>query len=351
MADFVMPGNTPAAAPADENIPHSDIARIGSVAVEHGPIGDIAAGDNSVVVTNYGDDSVAFLNADTLSVYGLVPLEGEPSAVVVADDRVYVSTTSSECDAVSVIDANTGTVIKDYSLTFSITALAVSPDGKRVYAGRTGDGSADVAVIDITAERVGTIDIAARPGIGVDALEVDPTGKRLYVATTDARGSALVVVDLETARAVHTMWIGTPIRDIAFGDGTAYVLTSDRLLGGVIHVVNLFTMRVADRIELGIGAPIQMVLSPDKTRVYVVDYDGITVACTLTHQIVDTVSIGVRPAGVAVDRDGGRLYVADYTGRVTSFTVETSMPLLYPHFMATDPIAMPEVRELQRATA
>jgi hypothetical protein len=31
-------------------------------------------------------------------------------------------------------------------------------------------------VIDTTAERVGTIDIARGPGIGVDAVRVDPTG-------------------------------------------------------------------------------------------------------------------------------------------------------------------------------
>ena len=136
----------------------------------------------SVVVTNYGDDSVSFLNPDTLVVEDTIGVPGEPFAALVSDDRAYVSTSSASYDAVSVIDTNTRTVIATYPLAFGVTALAISPDGKRVYAGRTGHDHVDVAVIDTTAERVGTIDIATGAGIGVDAIAVDPTGKRLYVA-------------------------------------------------------------------------------------------------------------------------------------------------------------------------
>ena len=244
--------------------------------------------DGAVVVTNYGDDSVSFLNPDTLVVEDTIGVPGEPFAVVVSDDRAYVSTSSASYDAVSVIDTNTRTVIATYPLAFGVTALAISPDGKRVYAGRTGDDHVDVAVIDTTAERVGTIDIATGAGIGVDAIAVDPTGKRLYVATTDARGSQLVVVDAETARVDRKVWVGSPIRDLAFADGTAYVLTSDRVRGGAVSVIDMSTNRITDTIELGIGAPTQMTLSPDKTRAYIVDYDHVAVLCTLTHEVVTT---------------------------------------------------------------
>ena len=226
------------------------------------------------------------------------------------------------------IDTNTRTVIATYSLAFGVTALAISPDGKRVYAGRTGRDHVDVAVIDTTAERVGTIDIATGAGIGIDAVDVDPTGKRLYVATTDARGSQLVVVDTETARVERTVWVGSPIRDLAFADGTAYVLTSDRTRGGAVSVIDLSTNRITDTIELG-GAPTQMTLSPDKTRAYIVDYDHVAVLCTLSLEVVNTVTIGARPSCVAVSPDGDRLHVADYAGGVTVFAVTSTLPLLY----------------------
>jgi YVTN family beta-propeller protein len=345
-----MPEGTPDSHVNDEAHVDPDIAPVGTIAVRRGPIGDIAAGA-SVVVTNYGDDSVSFLNADTLVVEDTIAVPGEPFAAVVSDDRAYVSTSSASHDAVSVIDTNTRTVIATYPLAFGVSALAISPDGKRVYAGRNGRDHVDVAVIDITAERVGTIDIATGAGIGVDAIAVDPTGKRLYVATTDVRGSQLVVVDAETARVDRKVWVGSPIRDLAVADGTAYALTSDRARGGAVSVIDMSTNRITDTIELGVGAPTQMTLGPDKTRAYVVDYDQVAVVCTLTHAVVNTVMVDARPSCVTVNSDGGRLYVADYAGDVSAFSIDSTLPLLYSQLVATDPIALPDPRELEPAPA
>ncbi|MEO3757822.1 YncE family protein [Mycobacterium sp. B14F4] len=327
------------------------VASLGAVSVRRGPIGEIAAaGRGMTLVTHPGDDSVALLNARTLAVEAIVAVHGEPFAVAVTDDRAYVSTSSwTHKDEVTVIDPATRTVLRTYPLAFSITALAASPDGKRVYAGRTGDGHIDVAVIDVTAERVGTINIATGAGIGIDALEVDSTGKRLYVATTDARGSGLVVVELETARVERAVPIGAPIRDIAIADGTAYMLTSDRARGGVVNVVDLSTGRITGTVELG-GAPTQLAMGADKTRAYIVDYDRVVVLCALTLDVVSTITLGSQPSSVAVDAHAGRLYVADYSGGVTVFAIDTTVPLLYSQFMATDPIVVSGVRELEPAT-
>jgi YVTN family beta-propeller protein len=350
MANFLLPKGTTDSHVNNETHVDPNVAAVGTVAVRRGPIGDIAAGD-VVVVTNPGHDSISFLNPDGLVREQTIGVPGEPFGVVISGDRAYVSATSASHDSVSVIDTNTRTVIATYPLAFGVTALAISPDGKRVYAGRTGDNHVDVAVIDTTAERVGTIDIASGAGIGIDAITVDPTGKRVYVATTDVRGSQLVVVDAETARVDRKIWIGSPIRDLAFADGTAYVLTSDRANGGAISVVEMSTNRITDTIELGIGAPTQMLLSPDKTRAYVVDYDHVAVVCTLTHEVVTTVTVDARPSCVAVDSDGGRLVVGDYDGDVTVFAVASTLPQLYSQLVATEPIATSPRRELQAASA
>ncbi|WP_241365347.1 hypothetical protein, partial [Klebsiella pneumoniae] len=49
-------------------------------------------------------------------------------------------------------------------MAFSVTALAISPDGKRVFAGRTGHDRIDIAVIDTTAERVAPSTSPPAPG-------------------------------------------------------------------------------------------------------------------------------------------------------------------------------------------
>ncbi|WP_253867695.1 YncE family protein [Mycobacterium sp. GA-1285] len=322
-----------------------------AVNLTRGPIGDIAAtATGTTVVTHPGDDSVGVLNARTLAAEAIVAVHGEPFAVAVHDDRAYVSTSSwTHKDEVTVLDTATGSVIASYPLADNVTALVVSPDGKRVYAGRTGDGHIDIAVIDIPADRVGTIDVATGAGIGIDALAIDPSGTRLYVATTDARGSAVLTVELETGRVGGPVRIGSPIRDIALADGTVLVLSSDRTRGGVVHVVESFSGRVTDVIEIG-GAPTQLAMGEDKSRAYIVDYDHVAALCTLTLRIVDTFTVDGRPSCVAVDSRSGRLYVADYAGGVSMFAVDASMPLLYSEFVATDRIVAPEVRELEPVT-
>ena len=126
MANFLMREGTPDPHVNDEAHVDPDVTPVGTVAVRRGPIGDIAAGA-PVVVTNYGDDSVSFLNPETLAVEDTIGVPGEPFAAVVSDDRAYVSTSSASHDAVSVIDTNTRTVIATYPLAFGVTRPGSQP--------------------------------------------------------------------------------------------------------------------------------------------------------------------------------------------------------------------------------
>lgn len=320
-----------------------DVARVG-----HGAIGDLARTDGLFVATSFADNVVSLIDPATRTIQD-INVDGEPFAVVVADDRAYVAMSSAEFDGVAVIDLHTRTVIADYPMSSGVAALAVSPDGKRVFAGHSAGTSVDIAVIDITADRVGGIHIAAGGAISIDALAVDHTGRRLYVATTDEVGSHLVVVDTETARVRGNVVIGAPIRSLALGpDNTAYVLTSDLRDRGELYVVDLAAGRVAGRHQIG-DAPTQLVLSVDGTRAYVVDYDRVTVFCTQTNQVIDSIVTATQPSCLVVNGDGSRLYVGDCDGNVSSVPVTAPKPLLYSQFVASQPIPVIEPRALEPA--
>ena len=314
--------------------------------VGHGPIADMSVDGDTLVISNYGDHNVVMLDAATLAVTGGVAAR-EPFALVAAGGRAHVGVASANYDAVAVIDTRTGAVLRSYPLSFNVTAMAASPDGERVYAGRAGDGGVDVSVIDTTAERVGTIYLAKGEDANIDALRVDVSGRRLYAAVSDARSSRLVVVDLETGRVRRSLEVGAPIRGLEIGlDSTAYVLTSDINDRGVVHVVDMVANRITASVAVA-TAPMQLALSADGTRAYVVDYDQVVVLSTETLTVVDTISVGTRPSCVAVGVD--RLYVADCSGGVTAYSVPAPAPMVYAPLAAANPLAAVEIRELEPA--
>jgi YVTN family beta-propeller protein len=314
--------------------------------IGRGAIADMSVDGDVLVATNYGEHSVVMLDAKTMAVNGVVAAR-EPSAVVTAGDRAHVGVASATYDAVAVINTRTGDVIASYPLSFNVTAMVASPDGKRVYAGRAGDGGVDVSVIDTTAERVGTIYLAKGEDANIDALRVDASGRRLYAAVSDARSSRLVVVDLETGRVRRSIEVGASIRGLEIGlDSTAYVLTSDINDRGVLHTVDLVANRITASAVVA-AAPTQLALSVDGTRAYVVDYDHVVVLCTESLAVVDTISVGARPSCIAVGVD--RLYVADCDGAISAYAVPAPAPMLYAALVAANPLVGLDMRELEPA--
>lgn len=338
-------------APAAMRSSDPDTTAAGAVALPRGPVGDIAvdAASGVVVTANSLNRSVSVLDADTLAVRGVVKVNGDPELVAVADDRAYVAVASSTYDAIVAVNTNNGEVVHTYPLAFSATALAVSADGKRVFVGRTGEENVDVAVIDTTAERVGAFGVPYRPGTSVDAVAVDRSGRHLYVAVTGLAGSALLTVETDTGRTVRRLRLASPIRDLALGrEGLAFVLRSDRRHGGSIDIVDLAANVVTYSVAIG-GSPTQLTVSPDGARAYVVDYDRVAVFDMMSTELVDEIAGDGQPACVAV-RGDGRVYLADYAGALTALDVPTAaMPMLYSHFVATDPIIGRQVRELEPA--
>jgi YVTN family beta-propeller protein len=334
------------------------------IAVQNGPISGIATSPDGtrLLVTNNGQDSVSVIDTDTCRVVETVADLDEPFVIAMGSkdaDRAYVSTVSTAYDAIGVIDVPTNTIVATHPLALSVSDLVVSPGGRYVYASRNADGGADVAVLDTTTGRVEAIEVATTPGTTTECVRVSPDGGRLYVGTNGPADGRVVVIgthpqsnepdagrssrrrksstawggDAEQTdlRVIDTIEIGLPVRDVALSPNgaIAYVASCAPELGVVIDIIDTRTNKIIGTRKIGeiSGILTGLTLSRDGDRAYVVSDDGIAVLCTLTHDVVGTVTVTNQPSCMVESPDAKYLYIADYSGAVTVVAVASIVAL------------------------
>jgi YVTN family beta-propeller protein len=303
------------------------------IAVQRGAISGIAVSPDGtrLMVTNCGDDSFSFIDTVSSAVAQTVVDIAEPFAIAVSDTpqrRAYVSTVSTAYDSVLAFDMDANRVVSAHPVAHSVTDLAVSPDGRHVYASRTAVNGGDVAILDTTTGKEDAIGIAATAGTTAECVRVSPDGRRLYVAANGPFAAELVVIDSQSKRVLNTVEIGSPIRDIALSpDGaTAYVGSCSPDFGAVLDVLETRTGAIANTYKIGeiAGYLTQLALSRDGRRAYLVGDSGVTVWSTATHDVIGSIVTGAQPSCATESPDGNRLYIADYSGAITVLTVAST---------------------------
>lgn len=261
-----------------------------------------------------------------------------PSAVTVgADGRMFVANTASW--SVSVINTATGSQIdanpgnpasNEFQVGAWPGALALSPDGKKLFVANTGWMT--VSVIDTTTYKA----IDADPGnwfsndflVGLNpaAMTMGADG-RLYVAN---RGAASVsVIDTRTYTRIDTDPIAWFPNDIAVGASpsalalngtTLYVANRD---SNTVSVIDTTTYRVTKTLTVG-KQPSAMALGPTG-QLYVVNTGANTVS--VINTVANTVgakpiSVGPAPSSIAYDSAANRAFVAN--GNDTVSVIDTT---------------------------
>ena len=288
------------------------------------PIGDIAVDPTSgkLIATHPRNCTVSILDADDPDAVAAIRLDGDPVAVAVAVGRAFVVTTSASYDAVAVLDMNSKIVVSVHPLAFTVTGIAVSADGARVFAARTGRLGSDVAVVDVATAEITSIPVAAPGASSIDVIRTGTNGQ-LYASVCSYRDGELAVVDTARQRVAATVPVGAPIRDITLSpDGAvAYVLAHHPHGAAAVIRIDLVRSAIGAVVEVDESAT-QVVMSPD-AGIYVVDRDGVSVLCALSERVFKSITVDARPSCVAVSSGVGRLYVADHVGDVTVLPVAT----------------------------
>jgi YVTN family beta-propeller protein/VCBS repeat-containing protein len=305
----------------------------------------------AVAVTNVPVSSAQLTIGSTIVGGGAVAFSPDGSLAYVANGSPFSSPRT-----VSVIDTATHTVIDIDPTTPAVDSISVggvpsgvafSPDGSFAYITNSESSflsvvRSSVSVIDTATHTViGAIPI---PGSGsAYGVAFSPDGSFAYVVT--GSGNTVSVIDTAThtvidtnpaTPAVDSIPIGAVAYEMAVSpDGRfAYVVNRSDDTVSVIDTATRTVIDtdpatpVVDAISVG-NHPEGVAFSPDGTLAYVVNWsdDTVSVIDTATRTVVDTnpatpaidsILVGSGPSGVAVSPDGSLAYVTTSTSGTVS---------------------------------
>ena len=219
-----------------------------------------------------------------------------------AELRVFV--TNEKSDDVTVIQADTGTVLKTLAVGQRPRGVTASADGKRVYVANSNSDS--LSIIDAA----GLIVIGTLPaGRDPEGLTFNRDGTLLYVVNEN--DSAVTVIDVASAKNVKKIEVGTEPETAVLSPDGRWVAVSNETSND-IHLIDTAAQAVAKKISVPKN-PRGMRFTADSRRLFVASEQAHVVSIVN----MDTLSLeksaptgGSRPVDVALSRDGKRAWVS-----------------------------------------
>jgi YVTN family beta-propeller protein len=304
----------------------TSFAVIKRIAVGHMPRGFSLSPDGTrLFVTNAWDDTLSVIDTRALAVTATWPVGAEPSSVIEdrAGKRLFVANRIS--GDVAVLDASTGAEEKRLLAGRGASYLTLSPDGSRIYAthiypnpprmrteldNRTAPES-EITVIDT--ERT----------VVVDRMPLHSIAGVFHLAFS-SDGRLGVVAEYHPKNLV-------PLAHLEHGGAFAYTVT---LFGADVGKPVEVPL---DELERYASQPFGVAIAPDKSRLYVtiggsecvivIDVqrllrfiharshpDSGSFAQDLSassNYVIARIPVGHNPRGLALTRDGHRLFVAN----------------------------------------
>lgn len=264
-----------------------------------------------VYATVSGDHSITVSDEDLSEVLGTIPVGEGPAIILATPGTKKLYTANWANNTVSAVDTTT-LEVTSIDTGGRPYVIAMSRDGKRIYAGINPSG---IAVIDTETDTI----IETFPTSGLAAsLIVSPDGKTLYVAALAPLfigPGTLRAISTETGEIIHDSIEvgGAPAWITIHPDGSkVYTLnfTTDD-----ITVVETETFTVEATIDTGTGS--QAIIAncaPDGGKLWVTNHGTAELIAidTKTNEIVQTIELDGRPVGVEFNEDGSRIYVTDF---------------------------------------
>lgn len=279
-------------------------------------------------VANIGSNTVSVINTATYAIIKTITGFDKPSSVTInpAGTKAYVTNSRfGGANTLSIVDINPAHVTTYNTIVGTIGgfnapyAMAITSDGLFGYVANYGNSlNASQAGVSISYVNLTTNLIVGAPiivGIYPSALAITTSGSYLYVANYSipiAGGGSVAVVDIDPA---HTMTFNTVTKTITgFFGPVGIAMTPDGLYAYVVNYGNNSTVKLGNSVS-------------------VIDVNS---ASATYNTIIDTITVGVQPAGIAINSAGNYAFVTLYNqGNVGSLvTIQLSdNSILSPSFI------------------
>ena len=254
-----------------------------------------------------------------------------PESVAVAPDGTRAYVTGQTANVLSVVDLANGATLATVAAPGPPQYATVTPDGSRVYVSIAGTSPPTnaVAVFDV-ARNVFTTLIPSTQQHPY-ALAVAPDGDRVYVPNHDSGGVS--VIDTRTNTITADISVAAMPHWVAFTPSGRFLYVTNHM-SGIVTVIDTESNKVVTTIPVG-DTPHSVAVSPDGRLAEVTNFDGnyVSIIDTSTNAVRRTISVGNNPQSVAFSRDGAHSYIVNnLSNNLTvldnrTFTVTATIPL------------------------
>jgi YVTN family beta-propeller protein len=302
----------------------SSFAVIKNIAVGRAPRGfSLSPKGDRLFVTNSWDDTLSVIDTASFAVVATWNVGAEPSSVVENPSGKQLFVTNRISSDIAVLDAQTGVEEKRLHAGRGASYLALAPDGRRIYAThvypniaprQSGVGNRLTPESEITV-------IDAERAIVVDRVPLHEIAGVFHVAFS-ADGRLGVAAEYHPKNLV-------PLAHVEHGSAFTFSLA---LFGAEVGKPDPVEVPL-DELERYASQPFGVAIAPDKSRIYVTcgGSEIVTVVdvprllryihthnepfaqdlSASAHYVVTRIPVGLNPRGLALSRDGRRLFVAN----------------------------------------
>lgn len=271
--------------------------------------------------------------AITLTMWFAVPTPAAAQLPSSGESRppiVYVGTAGG---GITEVNAMNNSVIATAPFPNNANSVAVTPDGRRMYASNRDIG--EVTVFD-TATNVPLTTILVGNGNDNLGLAVSPDGNLVYV--TNQMSGTVTVIYAPTNTVEQIIPTGLQPIWVTFSHDGSRAYVSNQVSGSV-SVIATASGSVVDTIW-GLSCPFESVVTHDGTKLLVSSQCDSTlkVVDLATNMIVNSIPTGPNPRGIALTPDGSRAYVADwFSNTVDVIDVDAQLNLNTPITVGSQP--------------